>query len=171
MTKKKIFLIVIGVLVAIQLYRPAGRNPEEDPSRTVKSSMMMPSDVEHIFTKSCNDCHSYRTTWPWYSKIAPVSWFIASDVNDGRRHLNFSDWGRYTPERVQNKLGEICDEVEHGEMPLKQYTWLHKGTSLSENERQAVCFWTKMEQARITKMTGVKVPERPKGGMHAEDKK
>lgn len=171
MAKKKIFLIIIGVVLAIQLYRPSRKNPPEDPSRTIKASMPMPPEIDRIIGNSCNDCHSYKTNWPWYSKVAPVSWFIASDVRDGRRHVNFSDWASYPPEKELRKLGQICEELEDSEMPLKQYTWIHKGTRLTDAQRDTVCSWTKAQQARISKVTGVKVPEPQPGGMQAEKKK
>jgi hypothetical protein len=91
-------------------------------------------------------------------------------VSDGRRHLNLSDWGAYTAERQQEKLGEICDEVSEGGMPLSQYTWINAGTRLSDAQRQAVCAWTKAEQTRITANTGVAVPAPKTKGMQAEKK-
>jgi hypothetical protein len=121
--------------------------------------------------RACYDCHSNETTWPWYSNVAPVSWFVISDVNDGRRHLNLSDWGKYTPERMQRRLSEMCSEVEQGEMPLKQYTWIHKVAGLDGPQREQICAWTKAEQARITAKTGVPVPAKKPEGMRAEEKK
>lgn len=168
---KRILLILVVAFVAIQLYRPARTNPPEDPSRHLNAVAQVPPDVQHIFDGSCNDCHSYRTVWPWYSKVAPSSWLVASDVNDGRRHLNFSEFANYKTERQQRKLGEICDEVSEGGMPLRQYTWIHTGSKLSQQQREAVCNWVKAEQARITARTGVPVPSKKEGGMSAADNK
>ena len=169
--KQRIPLLLIIFLAAIQLYRPAKTNPPEDPSHHLKAVVQVPPNVEQIFARSCNDCHSYNTVWPWYSRLAPTSWLVTSDVNDGRRHLNLSEWATYTTERQQRKLSEICSEVGEGGMPLKQYTWIHKETPLDPQERNAVCQWTKEEQKRITEKTGVPVPPPNKGGMHAEQKK
>ena len=171
MKARRILLILVILLLAIQLYRPAKTNPPENPSLTLNAHAEVPAELDATFARSCNDCHTYRTTWPWYSNVAPVSWFVISDVNDGRRHLNLSDWGKYKPEQMQRKLSEMCDEVDEGEMPLKQYTWIHRVAGLDGPQRQQICAWTKAEQARITTKTGVQVPARGREGMHAEEKK
>jgi hypothetical protein len=169
---RRILLIVSIVFLAIQVYRPATSNPPEDPSHNLRAVAQVPPDVDHMLAQSCNDCHSYKTVWPWYTKVAPSRWLVVSDVNDGRRHLNFSEWAKLTPERQQRKLTEICEEVEQGDMPLKQYTWIHTETGLSKNQREAICAWTKAEQARVTAATGVAVPPpRDRGGMHGADEK
>ena len=168
---KKIVLIIVVVFVLIQLYRPATTNPPEDPSHNLKAAAQVPPDIDHILAQSCNDCHSYKTVWPWYTQIAPSRWLVASDVNDGRRHLNFSEWTTLKPERQQRRLSEMCEQVESGDMPLMQYTWIHTHTKLNQNQRDAICAWTKAEQARITEKTGVAVPQRQRGGMHAADEK
>ncbi len=168
---RKIILIIAVILIAIQLYRPARTNPPEDPTQTIKAAAQVTPEVDQIFARSCNDCHSNKTVWPWYAKVAPSSWLVASDVNDGRRHLNFSEWTKLTTERQQRKLSQICSEVDEGEMPLRQYTWIHKETPLDRQQRDAVCKWTKEEQQRITARTGVAVPPPRKGGMQAEQKK
>ena len=166
--KKRVILILIAIAVLIQLYRPAKINPPEDAGKTLHATAQLPSDVAQTLDRSCRDCHTNRTAWPKYSYVAPVSWVIVDDVNEGRRHVNFSEWGSYSPERQQRKLDDICDEVKDGGMPLRQYTWMHAGTALNQQQRDAVCAWTKSEQQRIAAATGVAVPAKKRGGMHAE---
>jgi hypothetical protein len=168
---RRILLIALAAFVAIQLYRPATTNPPEDPSHNLKAVAQVPPDVDQIIAQSCNDCHSYKTVWPWYTNIAPSRWLVVSDVNDGRRHLNFSEWTQLKPERQQRRLSEMCEQVESGDMPLKEYTWIHTETKLSQSQREAICAWTRAEQARVTERTGVAVPPRQRGGMHAADDK
>jgi len=168
MRAKRIILIVAVLLVAIQLYRPAKTNPPVDATKTLTANSQMPADVAQTIEHSCSDCHTHNTVWPKYSYLAPVSWLIVDDVNEGRRHVNFSEWGTYSAQRQQAKLDDICSEVKDGGMPLKQYTWMHAGTKLSQPQRDAVCAWTKAEQQRITTRTGVVVPQNRQGGMHAE---
>ena len=163
----KILFIIFIALLAIQLYRPARTNPPENSSHTLGANAQVPSDVQQIISRSCNDCHSNNSVWPWYSNVAPSSWLVASDVSDGRRHLNFSEWSSYTTVQQQRKLSQICQEVSDGGMPLRQYTWIHRKTPLDQQQRDAVCQWTKAEQARIFTKTGVAVPPPRKGGMHA----
>jgi hypothetical protein len=171
MNARRLLLIVVIILLGIQLYRPARTNPTVDPSHTLKAVAQVPPEVDQILVRSCNDCHSNNTVWPWYSKVAPSSWLVTSDVSDGRRHLNFSEWSAIPTERKQRRLSQICSEVDEGEMPLKQYTWIHKDSPLDRQQRDAVCTWTKAEQQRITEKTGVAVPPPRQGGMHAEQKK
>jgi len=168
MKAKRILLILVIVLVAIQLYRPAKTNPPEDQAKTLKATAQMPPEVAEAIDKSCGDCHTNRTTWPRYSYVAPVSWLVTDDVNEGRRHVNFSEWGSYSAERQQRRLGDICDQVKDGGMPLRQYTWMHDGTKLNQQQRDSICAWTKTEQQRIAAATGVAVPAPKQHGMHAE---
>ncbi|HVZ17296.1 MAG TPA: heme-binding domain-containing protein [Terriglobales bacterium] len=168
MRASKIILGVFVVLAAIQLYRPAKTNPPEDPSKTLPANSQMPPQVAQILDRSCSDCHTHKTVWPKYSYVAPMSWLVTDDVNEGRRHVNFSEWSSYSTQRRQAKLEDICNEVKDGGMPLKQYTWMHKGTALDQQQREAICAWTKTEQQRITAQTGVPVPQKKQGGMHAE---
>src|SRR5690348_11590713 len=160
---KRLVLIVLILAAAIQLYRPAKKNPPEDPAKTLRASTQMPPDVAESIERSCSDCHTNRTVWPKYSYVAPVSWLVTDDVNDGRRHVNFSEWGTYSTERQQRKLGDICAQVKQYDMPLRQYTWMHKGTTLDQTQRDAICAWTKAEQQRIAARSGVAIPAKPNG--------
>jgi len=101
-----------------------------------------PDIITTILDRACQDCHSNHTRWPWYSQVAPVSWFLVRDVNAGRRELNFSDWGRYTARRQDRKLKEICEQVEKGDMPMFAYTLLHPQAKLTTSERKTMCTWT-----------------------------
>lgn len=87
--------------------------------------------------RACFDCHSNESVWPWYSNIAPVSWLVQRDVNEGREALNFSDWGRNPPEH-EDEHDEIGEQVREGEMPLPVYLLLHPEASLSEAEKETL---------------------------------
>jgi hypothetical protein len=87
--------------------------------------------------------------WPWYSNVAPVSWYLKSDVDDGRRALSLSDWGTYSQRKAANKLEAMCEEVEKGDMPLKSYLLLHSSAKLSDADRRVLCEWTKQEGKRL----------------------
>ena len=146
---KKAALAIVLVIGGMQLIRPRKTNPPVDPARELKTHTQLPADVARVLNRSCGDCHSNQTRWPWYSDVAPVSWVVIDDVNEGRRHVNLSDWAKYDADHAERKLGQICDEVKDGGMPLVSYTWVHKGTKLSQAERDAVCQWTKAERQRI----------------------
>lgn len=144
MTKwlKRIGIAAVALLVVIQVYRPARTNPTVDPEKDIHRMLDMQPAVANLLNRACNDCHSNRTNWPWYSRVAPVSWLVVSDVERGRTAVNFSEWGRYSAKEQQKHLKEICNEVTEGEMPALQYTLIHREARLTGDERSAVCRWT-----------------------------
>lgn len=105
--------------------------------------------VRSTIDRSCRDCHSEATRYPWYSYIAPVSWFINQDVQNGREHLNFSKWSEYSVIRRERCLSEIANQVQDGGMPLASYTFLHRDAKLSHADVEAVFKWTQEERARL----------------------
>jgi hypothetical protein len=136
-------------LVIAQFFGPAKTNPAIDANQSIESRLQVPPQVTAILDRSCNDCHSNKTRWPWYSNVAPVSWFVIDHVNEGRQNLNFSEWGRYTPRDVDGLLRQMCREVRAEVMPLGSYTPLHPGSKLSAEDIKILCDWTTAERARI----------------------
>lgn len=140
----KVLLIVLVIaFLGAQAVRPTRANPPVDESQTIFATGNVPPDVKAIIDRSCNDCHTHTVKWPWYSHAAPMSWLVAEDVEEGRKELNFSTWGTYPPKRQDHKLEEICEQVEKGEMPLRNYLYVHPGAKLSDADRQRLCEWTK----------------------------
>ena len=142
-TALKVTAVVVPVvLVAMQFIgRPEHANPPEDPSHVVSATLKVPARVQDILDRSCMDCHSHRTRWPWYSHVAPVSWLVARDVEEGREELNFSEWGTYSRKRQAARLEMISVMVEKGEMPMKNYVLLHGEATLSETDKDLLCTW------------------------------
>ena len=124
-------------------------NPVEDPALTVEASTTMPDEVRGIITRACQDCHSFRTEWPWYSNVAPVSWFLADHIRHAREHVNLSEWGLMEPTDADHALDEMCEEVEKDGMPLASYRWMHSEARLSEEDKYAICDWAGAERGRI----------------------
>lgn len=141
-------ILVVGFAI-IQLVRPARTNPATDASQTIQAHLNVPAEVDAIFKRSCNDCHSNETLWPWYSHLAPVSWLVARDVNEGRRYLNFSVWGSYDADEAEDKLEEIEEEVSKGGMPLWIYLPAHPEAKLSDQDKRTIRDWVKSERARV----------------------
>ena len=137
------WVLLIGVILFViaQFIRPAKTNPAIDQSMALESHVQVDSKVAAILDRSCADCHSNKTRWPWYSNVAPVSWFVIDHVNEGRGNLNFSEWGTYDKEQQTDLLREICGEVKRGNMPLSSYTPLHPGSKLSGDDVGAICGW------------------------------
>jgi hypothetical protein len=99
--------------------------------------------------RSCADCHSNTTHYPWYSYVAPVSWLIRNDVKRGRERLNLSEWSDYSDVRRQRYLSEIANQIKNGEMPLRLYTLVHRDARLSKTEVDAIFQWTQTERTRL----------------------
>lgn len=124
----RIATVGVGLGLAIQLV-PFGR--EHDNPTVVEEPQWSSPEVRALAVRACFDCHSNETTWPWYSNVAPVSWLVQSDTNDGRRHLNFSEWNR-----EQRHAKDAAEEIADGEMPLSIYLWMHADARLSDTEKQ-----------------------------------
>jgi hypothetical protein len=136
--KKKWKLIVIAVIAALVLIQLI---PVQRINPPVTADLQAPEEVKAILRTSCYDCHSHETQWPFYSYVAPVSWFIAHDVHNGRENLNFSEWGTQ-PEELQKFLKQqIYKEVLDGEMPLRQYVLMHPGARISDAELNTLKQW------------------------------
>lgn len=131
-------LVVFG---AMQLIRPDREAPVYDANGTLEASFVVPPEVAALLRAACYDCHSYETRWPWYTHVAPVSWLIARDVEDGREHVNFSTIGLEAPEDRAVYLAESARIVREGEMPLRAYTWLHPEARLDAAARARLADW------------------------------
>ena len=134
-------ITVVVLAAAIQFVQPARTNPPVDPGKQIRAHLAVDPVVMDTFARSCNDCHSNATVWPWYSKIAPASWLLVHDVNAGRAELNFSDWN--AGKEQGEVLGKICEEVSDGEMPGRIYQLMHPRARLTNADIQALCSWAK----------------------------
>lgn len=146
----------IGLLVLFlgaQFVRPAKTNPVSDETRAIQSHVEMNQEVSAILSRACYDCHSNKTEWPWYSKVAPMSWFVISHVNDGRRHLNFSEWETYDRSEAVKNMQEIDEEVGIKSMPLSSYTLLHPEARLTDQERMLISDWARAESKLLESAT------------------
>ncbi len=140
-----IFFGALALGLVIQVIRPARTNPPVDQTRTLEAVASVPPAVSAIIDRACADCHSDRTRWPWYSNVAPVSWFIINHVNEGRRHMNFSEWLRpgVTDPLLftRQKFHSACERVQVHNMPLTSYLLLHRSARLSANDIRTFCDW------------------------------
>jgi cytochrome c551/c552 len=146
---KWVAIVLALAVVGIQFVRPARTNPPLEQTQTLEAHTQMTPEVAKIFERSCNDCHSNKTTWPWYSNVAPVSWWLIDHVDHGRSHLNYSQWGRLRLADQEKSLQEICDEVLDGNMPLPSYLPMHPQARLSEQDKKVLCDWTEAERQRM----------------------
>src|SRR6266550_828287 len=146
---KWLALVLVVVFLGLQFVRPARTNPAVDESQSIEADTQITPQVKDILDRSCRDCHSNRTEWPWYTNVAPVSWWITDHVNEGRQNLNLSEWGKLDKDRQDKKLRQMCDEVTDGVMPLSSYLPMHPKAKLSEQDKKALCDWTAAERERL----------------------
>jgi len=136
---KILAVAVVALLVLAQFFPPVRTNPPVNPVATFEAVAKPSQEVVSIVKRACYDCHSNLTVWPWYSRVAPVSWLIAEDVTDGRARLNFSQWNLLSREAAKQRLTGACEEVRDGEMPLWQYRLMHPEARLTEQDVTALC--------------------------------
>ena len=141
-------LLLLGgvALLLIQLL-PSGRsNPPVVQAQTIERTLTVPADVKAILDRSCHNCHSNDTVWPWYAHVAPISWLMVGDVNAAREDMNLSEWGEANADAQRDTLLEVCRQVKKGAMPLSSYRLLHREAALSAADVTTLCNWS--EQAR-----------------------
>lgn len=133
--KRLVILALLVVAIGIQLVPVDRSNPP------VRNDLHAPAEVKEILVRSCYDCHSNATHWPWYAKVAPVSWLVAHDVQEGREELNFSDWGAYDTRRQAKLAVEMVEAVEKRDMPMAIYIYLHAEAKLTGTEIGVLRSW------------------------------
>lgn len=146
MTKNLLQKFLFGLLIVLaclQFYQPAGNN-SGDNSKGLETKFAIPEDVKVVLERSCYDCHSNHTNYPWYSKIQPVGLWLENHIKDGKRHLNFSTLGGRPAYLQQHKMEEIEEMIAEDEMPMKSYTLIHRNATLDAGQKDAIIKWTKM---------------------------
>ena len=128
-------------LIAIQFILITRTNPP------VTGDIPAPPEIKSLLRNACYDCHSHETVWPWYSRVAPASWLVASDVKEGREHLNFSTWSDYKPAQQGVLLEDAAEQVQEGEMPPLPYTWMHPKARLTDAQMEQLTAWMKAQSA------------------------
>lgn len=144
-TKARLLVLLIVMLIAmvtIQFIQPA-RNRDNGQVLPVHFTKVfnVPANVQAILQTSCYDCHSNNTLYPWYARIQPGSWWMASHIKKGKEDLNFSEFGNYTKRRQLSKLKSIASSVKDGTMPLPSYIWMHGKAKLSKEEKVLITNW------------------------------
>ncbi len=138
---KRVLVVLLLVFVVMQFFRIDKSHPKLKKRQDFIVMTKPPADVEKLLRSACYDCHSFETEYPWYSNVAPVSWFLEDHIDEGREHLNFSVWGTYKKKKQNHKLHECAEEVEEKEMPLDSYTWTHGDAKLSSKDQKKLAEW------------------------------
>lgn len=138
---KKIFLFFLLALIVIQFIHPKKNQTQGVQVNYIGTVYTVPDDVKTILAKACNDCHTNNTSYPWYTNIQPVDWWMNNHVNDGKKELNFDEYTNRNLRFQYHKMEEIAEMVKEGEMPLDSYTWMHKDAKLTEAEKTKLISW------------------------------
>lgn len=142
MIKKLLFALGI-VLIVIQFFSIDKESPQYISENDFIYVTNPPEEVGKLLKQACYDCHSYESKYPWYTNVAPVSWWIKHHINEGRDELNFSAWDGFSKKRKKHKLKEMIEMVDELEMPLTSYTWAHPEAKLTREQRDMLIKWVK----------------------------
>jgi hypothetical protein len=137
---RRLLAFFLVAFIGMQFVRPDRANPPASAAASLLAKT--PPDIRAVLDRSCRDCHSNDTRWPWYSNVAPASWLVASDVHHAREHFNFSEWTSYPSDEQDKFLGAMCSLVQRGRMPLPIYLLIHRDAKLSPVEVTAICTWS-----------------------------
>lgn len=149
---KKILLVLLVVLVVMQFFGTEKNMAGEVPATDIILTEQPSDDVAQILKSACYDCHSNTTAYPWYAKVAPVSFWIGDHIEDGKKHLNFSEWANYTEKRKAHKMEEFVEEVREHKMPMESYVWMHKEAKLNEGQIVAITNWAQQVRTKYEKV-------------------
>jgi heme-binding protein len=138
---KKIPVALLVILMVIQFFRIDKTNPPARQETDFIYNTHPSPGIGNILKTSCYDCHSYQTVYPWYANVAPISWWLKNHINEGRHHLNFSEWTNYSSKKTDHKLEECVEMIQEGEMPLYSYTLLHRNAVLNAEQQHALVVW------------------------------
>jgi hypothetical protein len=138
---KKALLVLVVVLAAAQFIRPPRNLGTVAGPNFIGNQHPIPAATAQVLERACYDCHSNHTEYPWYANVQPVASWLAWHINDGKRHLNFSEFATYSAKRAGKKLEEIGDEVREGGMPLWSYTLAHANARLSDEDKKLLVGW------------------------------
>jgi homoserine trans-succinylase len=146
---KKILIGLVVLLIVIQFIRPERNLSKETNANHIAALYPVPENVKQILQRSCNDCHTNYTNYPGYANIQPLGFWLQHHINEGKEHLNFSEFGSYTKKKQAHKLEETVEMVEKGEMPLGSYTAIHKEAKLTKEDAAILINWAKGLQQQI----------------------
>jgi hypothetical protein len=139
---KILFYTILIAFLLLQFYpRPAKNVSASVNANDITFVHQVPSDVQEVLKKSCYDCHSNNTDYPWYARIQPVAMWLGGHIVDGKKELNFSEFGSYSLRRQYRKLEEIDSETEENHMPLSSYTFIHRSSKLGEAQKSLLANW------------------------------
>lgn len=139
---KKAGLVLLLAFGLLQFYpRPEKNISTVEAKNSIEKLFPILDSVLTILKTACYDCHSNNTHYPWYSNIQPVALFLNRHIVDGKKELNFDEFGSYSTRRQQSKLKAIANQVRDRDMPLRSYQIMHKEARLTAKESDLITNW------------------------------
>lgn len=138
---KKVLLGFFALFLGAQFFRSEKNLGATGGPNDIAVKYAVPGPVKDLLQRGCYDCHSNRTRYPWYAEIQPVGWWLAKHVTDGKKNLNFSEFGTYPTKRAITRLEQISEDVSEKAMPLPSYRWGHPDARLSTDEIKLLTNW------------------------------
>ncbi len=148
---KKILIGLLVVLVAIQFFQIDKTNPVADEKLDFLVINNTSPEIASQIKASCYDCHSNQSVYPAYTYVQPIGWFVKNHIEDGKKHLNFSEFGNYTAKKQAHKMEECYELVKEAEMPLSSYTLIHDEAVLDATQKEVLINYFKEIEKRIKK--------------------
>lgn len=146
---KVLLAVLVIFLFSIQFIRPERNESSQAAVNSMNKVYRIPVTVQSVFKRSCYDCHSNNTNYPWYAEIQPVRYFLDNHIIEGRKELNFDEFGTYSVRKRRNKLRAIANSLQEKEMPVSSYLIIHHQARLSQKESDAIIAWIKTVDAAI----------------------
>ncbi|WP_235324412.1 heme-binding domain-containing protein [Pedobacter lusitanus] len=138
---KWIITVILIAVIAMQFIPRTYDQDSRIKATDITRIYPVPPKVQAVLKNSCYDCHSDYTRYPWYARIQPVNSWMTSHINQGKKELNFSEFGSYSGRRQQSKLKAIINSIQDKKMPLTAYTLIHKNAKLTETDKKSVISW------------------------------
>jgi hypothetical protein len=140
---------LFAVLIVMQFFQPETNDAPLIPEQDMLSLISPDEDIAILVRNACYNCHSNQTVYPWYSRVAPVSWYLDKHIRDGKAELNFSDYGELDKADKIGMFADFCDVLDAGTMPLRSYMMIHANARLSDEQRVLLCEWTEAEALKV----------------------
>lgn len=140
---RNIGIFLVAALLFIQVFRPEKNNNFDQAGQAFISQYAVNDEISGILKTSCFDCHSEKTNYPWYHNIQPIGFWLNDHIDEGKHELNFDSFSYYSLKKQLHKLDEVEEMVEHDEMPLNSYLWVHSEAKLSEDQKSKLISWSK----------------------------
>ena len=153
-------MVFLFILISIQFIRPAPNSGNADGANDIFHYTYVSPEVKRLLQKSCYDCHSDHTDYPWYTNIQPIGWWMQDHVDEGKDEVNFSQFNTYRIKRKIRKFHEIAEQIEEGEMPITSYTLIHGGAKLSSEQGKLLIDWATKNEDSLSKLYPDSLPKR-----------